>query len=64
MSTNCRCFSIENKFLLGQFYFNTRHYIKASNIFEAIKKVFLPALYQLGVIIYDDLLDKVKKKRI
>ncbi|CAF0768969.1 unnamed protein product [Brachionus calyciflorus] len=49
---------IENRFILAQFYFDARRYRKAFNIFDAIKNSYFPAMYQLGIILYDDLLDK------
>ena len=41
--------------------FTKGRYQKAYNVFDAIKDKYVSALYQLGVILYDDLLEKVFK---
>ena len=55
--TKCRCFSAENLFILAQFYLDTNRTKKAFQIFDTIKYEHKPSMYQLGVILYDDLLD-------
>ena len=34
-------------------------YQNAYNVFDSIKDKYVPAMYQLGVILYDDLLERV-----
>ncbi|RNA23481.1 LRP2-binding -like [Brachionus plicatilis] len=48
----------ENRFILAQFYFDSRRFKKAHDIFDAIKASYYPAMFQLGIILYDDLLDR------
>lgn len=50
----------ENRFILGQFYFEWEKYLKAYDVFDSIKNDYPEAMYQLGIILYDDLLDKDK----
>lgn len=60
----CQCFSEENKFILGQFYFDRQNYVKAYEIFDEIKEKHKPALFQLAIILYDDLLDEKRDESI
>jgi TPR repeat protein len=56
-TSKCRCYSNENLFILAQFYFDTSRQRKAYQIFDTIKHEHKPSMYQLGVILYDDLID-------
>jgi len=58
----CKCGSLDNKFILGQFYFDNQIFRKAFNIFDTIKNFDYQALYQVSVILYDDLLDIEEKE--
>ncbi len=55
----CKCFSAENQFILGQFYFDRNNFQNAFEIFNAIKTKHMPSLFQAAIILYDDLLDEV-----
>ena len=56
--SKCKCFSTENLFILAQFYFDTGRTKKAYHIFDTIKHEHKPSLYQLGVILYDEMLSE------
>lgn len=55
----CQCYSAENKFILAQFYFDRNNFQKAFLLFDEIKEKHKPSLYQLSVILYDDLLEVI-----
>ena len=55
-NSKCRCFSAENLFILAQFYFDCGKIKKAYQIFDSIKFEHKPSMYQLAVILYDELI--------
>lgn len=57
-NSKCRCFSAENLFILAQFYFDCGKIKKAYQIFDSIKFEHKPSMYQLAVILYDELISE------